>query len=281
MIFGVLDRHYKKLALIPVVLLVISIFILAGNILTHGSILERDTELVGGKMISMSVGGPDIQGVKSILPEASVRLTKGVGSVLIVEIPVGMDEFDAFSRIKGAADARGEPTYRTVGPVIGDLFFQQTQIALVAAFIMMSIIVFIVFRSPVPSSIVVFAAATDIIVTVAVMSFLEMKLSMATIAALMTLIGYSVDTDILLTTNMLKSKDKEIRDRIKTAMKTGLTLTTTTLVALAALYFTTGSFIIEQIAVVLIIGLVIDIFATWLTNAGILRYWMERKNESA
>ena len=281
MIFNMLDRHYKKLALIPVVLLAISVVVLAGNILAHGSILERDTELVGGKMISMSVGSPDIQEVKSILPEASVRLTKGVGSVLIVEIPVEMDEFNAFNRIKGAADARGEPTYRTVGPVIGDLFFRQTQIALVAAFIMMSIIVFIVFRSLVPSSIVVFAAATDIVVTVAVMGFLEMKLSLATIAALMTLIGYSVDTDILLTTNMLKSKDKEIRDRIKTAMKTGMTLTATTLVALTALYFTTGSFIIEQIAMVLIIGLVIDIFATWLTNAGILRYWMERKNESA
>ncbi len=278
MIFGTLDRHYKKLALIPVVLLAISVFILAGNIMTHGSVLERDTELVGGKMISIGVGSPDIQEVKGILPEASVRLTKGVSNILIVEIPLEMNEFDAFNRIKDAADARGEPTYRTVGPIIGELFFQQAQIAIVAAFIMMSIIVFIVFRSLVPSSIVVFAAATDIIVTVAIMGFLEMKLSLATIAALMTLIGYSVDTDILLTTNMLKSRDKEIRDRIKTAMKTGLTLTATTLVALAALYFATGSFVIEQIAAVLIIGLVVDIFATWLTNAGILRYWMEKKH---
>ena len=60
-------------------------------------------------------------------------------------------------------------------------------------------------------------------------------------------------------------------------MKTGLTLTMTTLIALTAMYFVSGSFIIEQIAFVLIIGLLIDMPATWFANAGILRAWLERK----
>jgi len=61
-------------------------------------------------------------------------------------------------------------------------------------------------------------------------------------------------------------------------MKTGLTFTTTTLVALFAMYFVSGSIIIEEIALVLIIGLIIDLPATWMANVGILRAWLERRN---
>jgi preprotein translocase subunit SecF len=78
---------------------------------------------------------------------------------------------------------------------------------------------------------------------------------------------------------MMKSKSKEISERIKTAMKTGITMVSTTLVALTALYFVTDSFILKQMALVLITGIVIDIFSTWFTNAGVLRYWMERREK--
>ncbi|MBI2579564.1 MAG: protein translocase subunit SecF [Candidatus Aenigmarchaeota archaeon] len=279
-VLDIFDRHYKKLVFLPLALLVISAAILASNMSKYGSVLERDVELVGGKTINVEVVNADIEGIKNSVPNSVVRMTRGVANVVIVEIPVDADEKAAFESIKAEADVVGEPTYRTVGPAIGDLFFQQAQIALVAAFVLMSIAVFIIFRSPVPSSIVVLAAATDIIATMAVMSAIGMKLSLPVLAALLTLIGYSVDTDILLTANMLRGKG-EIKHRIRNAMKTGLTLTATMLVAFIALYFVTGSFVIEQISAVIIIGLVIDVFATWLTNAGILRYWMEKKHAHA
>lgn len=277
MVLAFADRHYKKLAMLPVLFLVFSVAVLSVNIMSYGSVLPRDTELMGGKVISVEVSDADISRIKSLVPEASVHITKGVSTVLLVEIPIESDQDAVFNVIKSNVNVVGEPTYSTVGPAIGELFFQQAQIALIVAFVLMSLAVFIIFRSPVPSSIVILAAITDIIATMAVMSFLGMRLSLPVLAALLTLIGYSVDTDILLTANMLKGKG-DIRHRIKNAMKTGLTLTATMLVAFISLYFVTGSFVIEQIAAVLVIGLVIDVFATWLTNAGILRYWMEKKN---
>ena len=95
------------------------------------------------------------------------------------------------------------------------------------------------------------------------------------ILILLTLIGYSVDTDILLTTEVMKrNRDDGITKGIRSAMKTGLTLTLTTLVALSAIYLISGSFVLDQIAIVLIIGLAIDIPTTWLTNTGILRRYL-------
>jgi preprotein translocase subunit SecF len=157
------------------------------------------------------------------------------------------------------------------------MFFQQAQLALIMAFVFMAIVVFILFRSLVPSSIVLLCAATDIIITIAVLNVLGVTLSLPIIVALLTIIGYSVDTDILLTSELLKSGAHNASTSIKRAMKTGITMSCTTLVALFALYFISGSIVLEQIAFALIIGIMVDIPATWLTNTGILRSWLEKK----
>ena len=111
-----------------------------------------------------------------------------------------------------------------------------------------------------------------------VMNLLHIELSLPVLAALLTLIGYSVDTDILLTTNMLRSRETTTLENVTNGMKTGLMMTATALAALLSLYFIAGSFTLQRIALVLIIGLCIDVFATWFTNVGILRWHMERKS---
>lgn len=277
MLYEKFEKYWKVWFWIPLILLILSIGVIANNIITTGSFMERDIELAGGKSITFEVTSADITAIKSELPHATVHLTSGIVKNLIVEIPFDKDETEVIGVVSQHADVRGSSTLRTIGPTIGNIFFQQTQLALIVAFIFMAITVFILFRSPVPSSIVVLAAATDILVTIAILSAAGVALSLPVLAALLTLIGYSVDTDLLLTSELLKGGHHEISNGIKRAMKTGLTMTATTLVALFAMYFVSGSAVIEQIAFVLIIGLIVDLPATWMANAGILRAWLERK----
>src|SRR5665811_2144529 len=84
---------------------------------------------------------------------------------------------------------------------------------------------------------------------------------------------------------LLKRKG-ELNDKIKDAMKTGMTMTLTTLAALIALFVvSSGSYlvssftridIISDVSVVLIFGLIADIVNTWMTNVGILKWYLER-----
>ena len=109
---------------------------------------------------------------------------------------------------------------------------------------------------------------------------MRIKISASGIAAFLMLIGYSVDTDILLTTRVLKRREGTITERALDAMKTGLTMAAAAIGAMAALYVVTIFFIptaeaLANIAAVLIIGLVADVLATWLMNLGILRWYME------
>ena len=92
-------------------------------------------------------------------------------------------------------------------------------------------------------------------------------------------IGYSVDTNMVLTSELLKGRGS-VSAGIKRAMKTGLTMTSTIFVALVAMYFLSGSLIIEQIALVLIIATLLDVPTTWMTNAGVLRYWLKKRGRT-
>jgi preprotein translocase subunit SecF len=157
---------------------------------------------------------------------------------------------------------------------VGEGFWYQAQMAIVLAFVFMGIIVFIIFRKSIPSFAVMLCAVSDILVTLAIMRLIGLELSLASLAAILMLIGYSIDTDIMLTTRLLKSSGN-VGERVRSALGTGLTMSLTTIGALTALIIFNFP-VISHIATVLFIGLVVDITFTWLQNSVLLRWHCER-----
>ena len=275
---NILERYWKPLTLIGIIILVAGTGLLAFNQVTKGSFIERNIELIGGKQIEIVFeGSVDLTEIRNALPEANVQLITGLRPALLIEVPTTADENAILAELSNLG-VTGEPTVRSIGPLLGELFFKQTQLAIAIAFIFMAIVIFILFRTLVPSIGVVLAALTDIVATLAVLDILGVKLSLAVLAGVLMLIGYSVDTDIVLTTEMVKHKEGVYRTRVKRAFKTGITMTIASIAALVAMFFASGSVIIQEIALVLVIGLIIDLPVTWFTNAGILRLWLERRD---
>ena len=272
-----IERHWKPLTFVGIILLLFGAGVLLFNQINTGAFMPRDFELTGGKQIELALAtAPDLAAIKSALPNAEIELISGLRTTLLIETPVTANETEILSTLNGLGIS-GESSIRTIGPVLGELFWRQTQMAIIAAFILMSIVVFILFRTFAPSSAVVLCAATDAIFALAVLSLMGEQLSLPILAGVLMLIGYSVDTDIVLTTELLRSPGKEVPQRFRAAAKTGLTLTIAAIAALATMYFISGSIVIQQISGVLIIGLLCDIPSTWLTNGGILRWHLERK----
>jgi preprotein translocase subunit SecF len=110
------------------------------------------------------------------------------------------------------------------------------------------------------------------------MQIFGIKLSLAGLAAVLMLIGYSVDTDILLTTRVLKTGGGSISSKVRSAFNTGIYMTGTTMIALFAIFIFSPAPVLTQIASILMIGLALDIFNTWLQNVFILRLYCERKH---
>lgn len=150
------------------------------------------------------------------------------------------------------------------------------------SFILLSIVILLFFREIIPSGLIIFAAAFDILVALAGMAILDLPLSLTTIPALLMLIGYSVDTDILLSTKLLKNKTEDVYKVANKSMATGLTMTITTLatvlVMIVVSYFT-QMIVILEISSILFFGLLGDLVSTWFFNAPALVSYAQHKNK--
>jgi preprotein translocase subunit SecF len=153
------------------------------------------------------------------------------------------------------------------GLFLGKMFFSfplVISLVILAAFIILIIALYI--KYSMPSFAVMFCAFADIIMTLAVVDLLDMKIAGAGIVAFLMLIGYSVDTDILLTTRVLTRRDSSVNREIWGSFKTGMTMTLTAITAIAVAFLFVRSFqtVLNQMFIILMIGLTFDILNTWI-----------------
>lgn len=170
---------------------------------------------------------------------------------------------------------------REVGSALGQAFWQNAVSVVAIGLILIAIVIFFFFRELFPTFSILLAAIIDILTALAGMAVLGIPLSLVTLPALLMLIGYAVDTEILLSTHLFKQRDGGSNaERTWTSFKTGMTMTATTLGTLAVMtvisYFSQITVIFE-IAAVLLFGLLGDVLTSWLLNAPMLLWHAERK----
>lgn len=190
--------------------------------------------------------------------------------------PMSNEEMMAFNDyiLEGYPDAGIDQ----IGANFGATLQAQAFLALLFAFLGMAVVVFIAFRKILPALTVVFAGVADITITAACMNIFGIELSLATTAALLMLIGYSVDSNILLTTKVLK-RQGNLEEKMEGAFHTGFIMTSTTFCAILAMFIVSliGNVpTLYTISAVLLIGLICDLIFTWGFNAGMLRLYAEK-----
>ncbi len=169
---------------------------------------------------------------------------------------------------------------KEIGAALSKLFFSKVVQVLVLSFFASAVIIVLVFRSAVPTLAVLFGAFTDIMVTLGVMGALQIPLSLASVAALLMLIGFSLDTDMLLTIRALKRQEGTVRERVYDAMKTGITMNTCAIAAFTVLVLASLALQVEvyyEIGAVAVIGSLVDFVATWLGNASMVLWYADSK----
>ena len=281
------EDNYKLLLIIPFTLLILALCQIGIQTAQTGDFVHKGVSLSGGSTITIPTSSTSVEDLEFVLQnefptnELSVRALGSTG--LIVESTI--QDTDTLKILSQTVSTQtnvqiSELTTEVMGSSLGESFFKQTMIALLIAFLLMGLVVFLYFRTIIPSLAVILAAASDIIITVAIFNLTGMKLQTAGIAALLMLIGYSVDSDILVTTLMIKRRTEAgMMKRIYNAMKTGLTMSATTLVVLIVTLILVKSEVVKQIVIILIIGILVDQIMTWIQNVGLLRLHLEAKGE--
>ena len=124
----------------------------------------------------------------------------------------------------------------------------------------------------------------DVIITVGIFSLMDKEFSLPIIAALLTIIGYSLNDTIIvfdrIRENLKKYSRKSLGQNINTSINETLSRTIltsmTTLVVVVALFFFGGS-IIHDFAFAMIIGVLVGTYSSIFVASPIILLWPDKK----
>ena len=279
----------RQLAAVPLAVLALAILILvgwslfvSGSVASPGAPVSPGIDFTGGSELTVvtSMSQSEVGDAFQTEPISVQQAAEGAEADVVGEgenqYIVRFQSFDTQS-LRGqaqSADMQLLSSSSTSATFGGDNQLTAV-VGVLIAFAGMSAIVFALFRSFVPSIAVVVSAFSDIVIPLAAMNVLGIELSLGTVAALLMLIGYSVDSDILLNNHILR-RSGSFYESVHRAMETGVTMTITSLSAMAVMAVVASFFNIQlmaSIGTVLVIGLAADLMNTYMLNLSLLRWY--------
>ena len=270
--YNFLSVRYVAMAL-SILLMLISL----GSLITKG--LNKGIDFTGGFLIEVSYQqAPTISQVRSDLagggfPEAIVQNFGGSKDLMIRILPregidnkaVGKQIIEILDNSSNKAELRGS---EFIDPQVGEELTDQGGLAMIFALIM--IMIYIIIRFQWKFSIGAVAALIhDVLITIGVFSFFQVSFDLAVLAAILAVIGYSLNDTIVIfdrirenfrllrKTETLTILNKSINQTIsRTVITSG-----TTLLVLSALYLIGGKSL-EGFSLALIIGVIIGTYSS-------------------
>jgi preprotein translocase subunit SecF len=287
---------FRKLALISSLLLVLGSL---GAWFTIG--LNTGIDFRGGFIIEVrSNSGPanieELRGDLGALGLGDVSMQEfGVDTDVLIRVQSqNLEDSEALSEADKAAvnlvkETLGEAyTIRRteyVGAVVGSELRQQATWAIIAA--LGAIMIYIWFRFEWPFAIsAIVALAHDVISTVGLFSVIAHEFNLATVAALLTISGYSINDTVVVFDRVRDNLHRYKSDEIPTILNKSLNETLrrtfmtsiTTLLALGSIYLFGGA-VLADFALAMIWGVVIGTYSSIFVAVGTLAWFDLRPKE--
>lgn len=276
----------KKLIAIPLAVLAVALIIIAFTTIKTGSPVALGMDFVGGTQftVTTTLTEEQLQDMFSAYPLNNVRIS---GNRVILQFSqMNNEELAVLESLIRGTSGFSDIDQKQVAPIYSQQLQKTALYAILLSFAGIAVAVFIQFRKIVSSSAILLSVASDLLVSVAFMNIFRIELTLGTVAALIMLIAYSVDSNILLTNKVFK-RSGNTDDKIAGAMRTGMLMTTTAIAAFLVMYLVSTFLhyivpgippipLLSQISLIILVGLTVDILNTWFLNAGILKWYLAR-----
>ena len=284
---------YKKVTLfISIIFCLISFFSLFINGLNFG------IDFKGGSLIEVkadkSINISNVRSRLSLLNLGDVQIQNfGSEKNILVRVEASSSENNSsvLSSITNELQAFGEiQRTEVVGPKISSELIQKGILAIISAVGLMLFYIWIRFEWQFSLG-AVLALIHDVIITIGIFSFFQIEFNLSIIAALLTIIGYSMNDTVVvydrIRENLRKYKKQDLYDLINSSINQTLSRTVltsfTTLLALFSLYIFGGQ-VIKGFTLAMIIGVFIGTYSSkfiasqLLHVLGVKRDWSKNKD---
>ncbi len=263
----------RELVTIPLGLLGFALAVLALATVLTGTPVALGIEFTGGT--EMQIVTDDSQAeIQATFDEEVQSITPVAGQANTYQLTFQADDADPILEQAETAGYEVESIGERSASFAADSQ-RQALFGLAIAFGGMAVLVALMFRTFVPSIAVIASAFSDIMIPLALMRLFGIELTLGTVAALLMLIGYSVDSDLLLNNHVLRRHGDFYTSTFR-AMRTGVTMTVTSISAMVVMTIVSsllGIPLLPDVGIILVFGLLADLMNTYLLNVSLLRYY--------
>jgi len=269
----------RQLVVVPLAVLVLAFAVIGGWYVITGAPATPGLEFTGGVELRIADNGGDVRGQIETAFDREPDTIQSIPADDVYVVTFRATESDPTDLAGALDDQASAANLQTTGidqvsPSFAADTVQTAVFGLVLAFVGMSVLVFALFRTLVPSVAVVASAFSDLIIPIAVMNLLNIQMTLGIVAALLMIIGYSVDSDILLNNSVLR-RTGGFYESVSRAMRTGVTMTVTSMAAMIVMAVVATLFgisLLRDIGIILAVGLCADLMNTYLLNVALLRW---------
>jgi preprotein translocase SecF subunit len=269
----------------------VAIAISLGHILYSGG-LRYGIDFSGGTLLQVRFERPiTVDAVRTALAGVqageSVIQEFGDAQEYLIRVPVGGGTLEQVStRIDGGLRQAGLPGFEVrrlefVGPQVGeDLQWDAVQAVLWG---MAGILVYTAFRFDFRGGVAaILALMHDVIISIGAMSLAHREMSLPVLAALLTIVGFSINDTIVTFDRIRENRGRGLRkgetlaDVINQAINQTLSrtvLTSLTVFLVVAVLFVFGGEVLRDFAFVLLVGVVVGTYSTVFVAAPIVLDW--------
>ena len=256
--------------------------------------LNKGIDFTGGSLIELRFEQKvEVRDVRTVLKDAGLpqdsRVQEGEGNVIMIRTK-DLSQKESKSLLQNMESKFGSYTMlqnRSVGPTVGKELRNKAILSLAIAFALM--IVYITIRFELLSGLAAVSALVhDILVTVGLVSLFGLEVDGAFIAALLTIVGYSINATIVLfdriRENMGKRKKSESLDELihnsimQTMARSINTVVAVVLALVALLVF--GGVTIKGFITILLIGVIAGCYSSIFISSPLWYDYRRLRGES-
>ena len=262
-LIGIMEKYAKYFVTFNIILMLIFSSFLIYKKVNYGYIFEKDVSLEGGILIGIPKNiNIRISDLKALEFDNSIYNLYETENAIYLEAKedFNVTNFISFLNEKyNLGISENDLIIQTFDPFFSKTIFDDFVKFLSIALILIATVIFIIMREKISSLVILLTITFDLLAVSFILALTNYEISTIAFVALLMVLGYGIDNNIVLATNILKETG-EFKDKVKSALKIGYMMELTTLIVLLIIYFIIESNVIKEFSFILSIALLFDMY---------------------
>lgn len=274
------EKYYKHLVVALLVIIFLGVGYILYKVFFVGKLFEESVSIKGGYIITIPKYNLTKQDYISLLSSLNYEYSiQETTDFFIIQTPTKNVSTFLNELEKRYGINTKSISIQEFNSSIGKYIFNQFYTLVTIAIFLVSTSIAIIYRKKEIFLTIFLSIVFDLLMVAIVLSLLQYPVSYMSLLGMLLIVGFAIDNNVVLATNMIKEREKSFAERAKMSLRVGILMELFVIyLALAALIFVDVTEI-KEFALTLLIGNIADMIYYIFFNLSLFKYFESKHQQ--